>query len=231
MEKIRDLIIRKVGEKDECGAYYLDSNGDLWFEDSDGLRKEYPCTKKGCSDCKFCISNPKTSNSIYQCKPLPSLTCRCKIIDELYEDFDITIKSDYTLSHAVCKYFEPKFNHQKWNVNQFIDIKNCCNIGDGFIQGISYKGKQAPFTLYISQEEWFDLNFILDNKIRVIDPVNWWNFSFDGNEISNPINYCILNKIDANIQKEVKDFFYSNWIEARIKYSGKIFNFNTMWFE
>jgi hypothetical protein len=127
-------------------------------------------------------------------------------------------------------------SYADWNVNQFIDVKNSCiHKNEVFIQGISYKGHQAPFTFYVADEEWHDLNFIKEENghhlIHVFSPVMWDEFTFEGKTYKGYQNYININNIiNDKLRKEIKEAFSLGWLDCHKRYTGKWFDFDIMWF-
>ncbi len=239
MQRIRDLKVKKADGAEISAGYYKDEDTGVVYYKEDGSDEyqEYLGEKHGCSSCVYNLFMPKTENAIYQVRPLPSYTCKCRLINRKYSDFDITYKSDWvTCKHPVCDNFRTWMAYADWNVNQFIDVKNSCiHKSEVFIQGMSYKRHQAPFTFYVTDEEWHDLDFVKEKDghhlVHVYCPVIWNEFAFEGKTYKGYQNYIDMNNItDDKLRKEIKEAFSLNWFECHRAYTGKWFDFDIMWF-
>ncbi len=234
LTKIRDLTIKHVDKPDTHAEYLLDEYGMLWFkEDGKESVKGYQRRKWTCESCKHnCSTCIKTNNDAYVCRPLPPNVSKCERLKgrEERENFDIT----FSCKANVCEHFEPKHNYAEWNINQFIDVKNCCSemgLGKKLIQGFSYKDKQIPFSFYITSED-FLLGVAINHKITMYKPLLWDSFNIDGQTYRGADNYIKLNNItDKNLRKEIKEAFSHADASFPWHYNGRIFNLDTMWFD
>ena len=234
MKKIRDLQVKKYGGISIHAEYLIDENNDIWYkEDGKIAIKGYQGPNWTCTDCVNWIFNARTNNNIYQCRPLSPYTSKCKLINEKYPNYDITFKSNTTLNcgHAPCRFFEPKHNFNIYNINQFIDIKNCCKFTYESIQGISKDGKQAPFQFSVSMNEWYNLDFIHDDEVCIFKPIFWNVYNYNGVERYTSTNYHLdfhLNKEQIN---ELNKYIKMSYIESMNQINNKYFSFRTMWFK
>ena len=234
MKKIRDLQVKKCGGISIHAEYLIDENNDIWYkEDGKIAIKGYQGPKWTCSDCKNFIFHTKTQNNIYQSIPLPSFTSKCKLINEKYPDYDITFKSNPTphLGHSPCKFFTLRTNYQDWNINQFIDVKNCCIFTTGSIQGISKNGRQAPFSFYVYAEHWYNLDFIHNDKIIVYSPIFWDVYNLNGKEKYTKSDYINDFSLDKKYHKEFNEYIRMNCVESKNKVYRRFFDFSKMWFD
>ena len=231
MEKIKDLQVKKYGGISIHAEYLIDENNDIWYkEDGKIAIKGYQGPNWTCTDCVNWIFNAKTVNDVYQCRPLPPHTSKCKLINEKYPEFDITFKSNCTthLGHSPCRHFIPRYNYEDWNINQFIDVKNCCKCSDFvIIQGISKNGKQAPFSFRISKEDWYNLNIIENNSVKMFRPIIWETYNSDNVNKRTRTDYSEEFGISKNEIKKCFELCFDN--PANI-HNGKYFNFDKMWF-
>lgn len=234
MNKIRDLQVKKADGTVIHAEYLMDDNGWIWYkEDGKDPVMGYQGCAWTCSDCKNYVFNAKTQNNIYQSKPLPSHTAKCKVINEKYPDYDITFKSNPTphCGHSPCKFFTPRTNYQDWNINQFIDAKNCCVFTAGSIQGISKDGKQAPFSFCIHAGHWYNLDIIHNGKVIVYNPVFWDVYNLNGKERHTKSNYINDFSLDKKYQKEFNEYIRMNYVESKNKVYRRFFDFSKMWFD
>ena len=234
MKKIRDLQVKKYGGISIHAEYLIDENNDIWYkEDGKIAIKGYQGPNWTCTDCKNWIFNAKTVNNVYQCRPLPPHTSKCKLINEKYPEFDITFKSNCTthLGHSPCRHFIPRYNYEDWNINQFIDIKNCCKFTYGSIQGISKNGRQAPFSFCVHAEHWYNLDFIHNDKVIVYDPIFWDVYNLNGKERHTKSDYINDFSLDKKYHKEFNNYIRMDCIESKTEVYGRFFDFSKMWFD
>ena len=240
MEVFRKVKVRKGGDIIVNAEILMDDEGVAWYREEGGEIEpnEDIWYLRGCSSCKHCVYFGKTRNAIYQVKPLPANTCKCKLLDNKYPDCDITFKSaSCTNKHMVCNFYLDDTHYADDNVHEFIDIKNSCiNKKIASIQGFSFKGNQAPFDFQVKIEEWKDLSFVkLDENgiplVRMFHPVMWNEFLING-KIEKGVNAYIEghNITDEATKKEISQIYRGNWVEQSMSLSGRVFSFAKMWF-
>lgn len=235
VKKIRNLKVRHIEIENHVDAVYLkDDFGNIYYKEGDLIEKGYQGSLYGCNDCIYSvfIFGNKTNNNTYIQSCLGKQLYRFHKIMEKYPEFDISFNWNGNHCGNVCKLFQPRKSAlHKWNVNQFIDIDNCCYFGMGHVLGLSYNNCQIPFDFYIDKDEWWNLDFIKENKLRMIKPVIWNVFNYNYIEYKTRENYTKINNLDSKIEKEIKISLNESWIDNQRKYNNKIFNFEKMWFE
>lgn len=241
MVKIRDLKIKSSNES--VGFLSVNENGKVFYNNGFTL---IPYREVGhlygCESCKHCIDKSYeknfTQNNFYHQKPMSMPpACKCGLINKKYNKYDITFRCDNTHKHPVCKNFDInsiKNIGDETNINHFIDNKNSCVFSNQmvYINGISFNGKQAPFTFYINRNKWETLDFINNDCIEMINPLRWDMFNFNGEEYKGFEKYIELYGIPNNM---TKSRFKKEWdLFGKPNRCGNfigIFDFNIMWFK
>ncbi len=240
LELYRNLRVRTTIDEIRAWLYKNKDTGVVYFtKDKENYEpvRDY-VVGLGCSSCKHCVFNCETKNEKYYLKPLPSLTCGCKKLNETYgDDYDITFRSSWEkCRHAVCDRFEPVgVITDDWNINQYIDIQNSCIVQPYMsIQGFSYKGKQIPMRFKVSTDDWNNNTIVhSDNTIKMYKPELWIQVRYrvGDNYYSGVANYIKQhNIIDKAIIKDIKEASNMNVNEFIRKYNGASFSLDTMWF-
>lgn len=243
--KIKDLkITTSNGIKD--AQLYRSDNGVVFYAENDNIICRYREIGHlyGCESCKYCkdnnYKNDFTQNNFYYIKPMSMPNaCKCELMEKSIKDYDITFRTDLTHKHPICHKF--KINKirnisNETNINHFIDNKNSCVFGSEekgvAINGISYKGKQAPFTFYVSKKSWELMEFVdtINNRVLMFNPLRWDTFNFNGCEHKGFNEYINLYGVPIGM---TKTRFKKEWDELgkANRHSIRWFNFNTMWFD
>lgn len=203
LEKFRELKINSSQGFRE--AMYLICNNDscdsnLFLFDEEKLLEGYQGSRWTCGRCVHYQRNRNHSEFLKNinfskhsrriCNPLPWQVGRCDLIQNKYKDYDILIHTN-----NCCGNFTPIFNFEDWNVNQFFTTELCCrknNIVN--IDSIVYNELQTPFDLYASGQDFWNLDFIKEDKIEVKKLVNWDEFTFKNKEYASPTHYKTIIK-------------------------------------
>lgn len=244
MEKIRDLKCMDInGTKD--ASLWINDYGKVFYDNGvDIIPYREIGHLYGCESCiHFRDKSYKedfTQNNFYHLNPLnyPPV-CKCHILDKKYENYDITFRCGRdTNKHPVCKNF--RINSDKnigddYNINHFVNMRNSCIFGEDnkiAINGISYQGKQAPFTFYVDKTKWQNLDFIDGYCVEMINPLRWDMFNFNGEEYRGFEKYIELYGVPNNM---TKFRFKKEWdLLGKPNRCGNfigIFDFNIMWFK
>jgi hypothetical protein len=238
MKIYRELLI--IPNKDGVRtAKFYRHNGDIYFkyDNEDDSKMERLADsdiahKYTCAECKHCVDHSNTNNDAKVLKPFSPCSHSCDRWKNS-DKYDIVFRMIGVGCgrKCVCNKFEPKCNLPKWNVNQFIDVKNSCDVPRyRYITGFSYKDdgvfKQIPFTFKVTIED-FENGIVRGNYITMYNPQYWTDgFNINGVKYKSLDNYILQHNItDEQTIHQIKHFNYKTDLE-----SVMLFDLNKKWF-
>lgn len=238
MEIYKEL---RIPMKDGVGTakFYRDTNGDIYFkyDDEDDSKMERLidsdiAQRYTCAECKHCISHSNTNNDAKVLKPFSPCSHSCDRWKNT-DKYDIVFRMVGLGCgrKCVCNKFEPKYNLPTWNVNQYIDVKNSCDVPRyRYITGFSYKDgdvfKQIPFTFKVTIED-FENGIVKDKCITMYNPLYWTDgFNINGVKYKSLDNYITYHNItDKQTIDQIKHFNYKTDLKPIM-----LFDLNKKWF-
>lgn len=227
LTKIRDLRIKTINNGEQIGAYYYDDNKDLWYEDGNGnLFKGHQSNPFKCSQCKYCKRTLiETNNDPLVCRPLPSHQSKCSLHTD--SRYDITFSCE---TYQTCPNFHIAHNYPEWNINQFIDVKNCCVTDFKSVQGFSINGLQLPITFVVSGDD-FAKGVVRNNKIYMLGFTMWDEFNYNGKTYHGIDNYIkFANITNKNLIKRIKEEYKIANSHDNNNHRHVVFDLDLMWF-